>query len=96
MDDAASIMSDRAHRSRGISIHRWLQPVQPDDKTNGVPDTVKGKVDGAAGSANGDLDAPPRKQTPQEKSKAAQWTFTKVVHESLNPSVNAQDADDFF
>lgn len=30
-----------------------------------------------------------------EKSRQAQWTFTKVVHESLNPSVSAQEAGDY-
>ncbi|CAN8102565.1 unnamed protein product [Discula destructiva] len=35
------------------------------------------------------------KATPLEKSRQAQWTFTKVVHESLNPSVSAQEAGDY-
>ncbi|KAK3323540.1 SacI homology domain-containing protein [Cercophora scortea] len=30
-----------------------------------------------------------------EKSRAAQWTFTQVVHESLNPTVSAAEADDY-
>ena len=39
----------------------------------------------------------PQKQklTPLDKSKAAQWTFTQVVHESLNPSVSTQETDDY-
>ncbi|KAK8052529.1 phosphatidylinositol-3-5-bisphosphate 5-phosphatase [Apiospora rasikravindrae] len=36
-----------------------------------------------------------RKQTPAEKSAQAQMIFAKVVHESLHPSVNAQDMDDY-
>ncbi|KAK8867716.1 Polyphosphoinositide phosphatase [Apiospora arundinis] len=36
-----------------------------------------------------------RKQTPAEKSAQAQLIFAKVVHESLHPSVNAQDMDDY-
>jgi hypothetical protein len=35
------------------------------------------------------------KPTELEKSKAVQWTFTKAVHESLNPSVNGQEARDY-
>lgn len=35
------------------------------------------------------------KATPLEKSRQAQWTFTQVVHESLNPSVSAQEAGDY-
>ena len=35
------------------------------------------------------------KQTPLEKSRAAQWTIKKVVHESLNPSVSGQEMEDY-
>ena len=35
------------------------------------------------------------KPSAQEKSRAAQWTFTKVVHESLNPEVSAVETDDY-
>lgn len=87
-DDNASIMSGKTGASRGISIQRWLQPMQP-DKTPPVRQGIMKET------ADRDIDTTPRKQTPQEKSKAAQWTFTKVVHESLNPSVNAQDAEDY-
>jgi len=38
---------------------------------------------------------PKPKMTPLDKSKAAQWTFTQVVHESLNPSVSVQEAEDY-
>ncbi|KAK8042914.1 hypothetical protein PG994_013397 [Apiospora phragmitis] len=41
------------------------------------------------------LDVAARKQTPAEKSAQAQLIFAKVVHESLHPSVNAQDMDDY-
>jgi phosphatidylinositol 3,5-bisphosphate 5-phosphatase len=74
--------------AKGISIQRWLQPI-PADRAPIVPhsimkETVETPIDGSK-----------PKQTPQEKSKAAQWTFTKVVHESLNPSVSATEADDY-
>jgi hypothetical protein len=36
-----------------------------------------------------------KKLTPLDKSKAAQWTFTQVVHESLNPSVSEQEEEDY-
>lgn len=35
------------------------------------------------------------KPTALEKSKAAQWTFTKAVHDSLNPFVRDQEAEDY-
>lgn len=38
---------------------------------------------------------PKVKASQLEKSRQAQWTFTKVVHESLNPSVSAQEAGDY-
>ena len=38
---------------------------------------------------------PKQKPTAQEKTRAAQWTFTKVVHESLNPSVSTQETEDY-
>ncbi|KAK3955129.1 polyphosphoinositide phosphatase [Pseudoneurospora amorphoporcata] len=31
----------------------------------------------------------------QEKTRAAQWTFTKVVHSSLNPTVSTAEAEDY-
>ncbi|KAI0131978.1 SacI homology domain-containing protein [Xylariales sp. AK1849] len=85
-DESESNVAERT--SRGISIQRWLQPMQPDSK----PTVPQGIMKGTNGGRLPDV---PRKQTPQEKSKAAQWTFTKVVHESLHPSVNAQDTDDY-
>ncbi|SPQ20036.1 1d72747b-ff92-4ff8-80fe-a503ea0c23e8 [Thermothielavioides terrestris] len=34
-------------------------------------------------------------KTALEKSRAAQWTFAQVVHDSLNPSVSAAEAADY-
>jgi hypothetical protein len=42
-----------------------------------------------------EIEPPKQKLTPLDKSKAAQWTFTQVVHESLNPSVSTQETDDY-
>ena len=48
-----------------------------------------------ATAGNGEPPFQKHKQTPLEKSKAAQWTFKKVVHESLNPSVSEQEMEDY-
>lgn len=86
--DARALMADKATNNRGISIHRWLQPGALDNK----PTVLQGIMKDGGDHQYSDVR---RKQTPLEKSKAAQWTFQKVVHESLNPSVNAQDADEY-
>ncbi|KAI5457217.1 SacI homology domain-containing protein [Mariannaea sp. PMI_226] len=72
--------------TRGMSL-RWLQPAQ--QKTSA-------DIDGA----RKDLAQPPKsnedvKPSALDKSKAAQWTFTKAVHDSLNPSVNDHEAEDY-
>ncbi|KAI0523709.1 SacI homology domain-containing protein [Xylaria bambusicola] len=89
--DASSVITDRtAERTaaKGISIHRWLQPL-PADRAPTVPHSIMKET------LETPIDGPKPKQTPQEKSKAAQWTFKKVVEESLNPSVSAQEAEDY-
>ncbi|KAI8666126.1 hypothetical protein NCS57_00836600 [Fusarium keratoplasticum] len=72
-----------------ISLQRWLQPAQ--DKTahqNGI------RLDTTQPLQR--PDSPTKtKQTALEKSKAAQWTFTKAVHDSLNPSVAEQEYEDY-
>ncbi|TDZ17379.1 Polyphosphoinositide phosphatase [Colletotrichum orbiculare MAFF 240422] len=84
--DATSIVSDRTTAGKGISIHRWLQPMQ--DRIVAQHGIMKETQAGSPGS-------PKTKPTAQEKTKAAQWTFTKVVNESLNPSVSQQEAEDY-
>ncbi|KAK5998146.1 Polyphosphoinositide phosphatase [Cladobotryum mycophilum] len=66
---------------------------QPADADSGFmnPEAATAR-DHAAAAAMDDLKM---KQTALEKSNAAQWTFTKAVHESLNPSVNEQEAEDY-
>ncbi|KAI1856251.1 hypothetical protein JX265_011763 [Neoarthrinium moseri] len=86
-----SLMTEKTGDSRGISIQRWLQPVAL-EKQPTVPQGIMKEPSNGSGEQLPDA---PRKQTPQEKSKAAQWTFKKVVYESLNPSVNAQDTDEY-
>ncbi|KAI2471286.1 SacI homology domain-containing protein [Annulohypoxylon bovei var. microspora] len=83
-DDSESAMTEKAS-ARGISIHRWLQPMQP-DKGPTIPHSIM--KDSAE-----NRDKP--KQTQQEKTKAAQGTFANIVQESLNPSVSAQETEDY-
>lgn len=101
-DDAASVVSAKAGSSnKGMSLQRWLHqsPVQEKGSHYGSPHgimkepampIVNGNVQQPA-----DASQPKVKATPLEKSRQAQWTFTKVVHESLNPSVSAQEAEDY-
>ncbi|KAI0148258.1 SacI homology domain-containing protein [Hypoxylon sp. NC0597] len=85
-DDSESVMTEKAS-ARGISIHRWLQPMQP-EKGPTIPHSIM--KDSAENRDNIKL-----KQTAQEKTKSAQWTFANIVQESLNPSVSAQETDDY-
>ncbi|KAI2619214.1 SacI homology domain-containing protein [Hypoxylon sp. NC1633] len=85
-DDSESAMTEKAS-VRGISIHRWLQPMQA-DKGPTIPHSIM--KDSAE-----NRDTPKPKQTQQEKTKAAQWTFANIVQESLDPSVSAQETDDY-
>lgn len=74
--------------TKRISIQRWLQPIH--EKDLAVHGIMK----------EGTEEVQPEKEekkklTPLDKSKAAQWTFTQVVHESLNPSVSEQEEEDY-
>lgn len=88
-DDATSIASGRTTH-RAINFHRWLhpgheqKPTQPGNSARGLKAV-----------AGGDGAEPKAKPTLQEKTKEAQWTFTKAVHDSLNPSVNEHEAEDY-
>ncbi|KAK8105311.1 phosphatidylinositol-3-5-bisphosphate 5-phosphatase [Apiospora kogelbergensis] len=116
IDETESIMSERTN-SKGISIHRWLQPNVASEKGPSVPHGImketrqrnysnnnnnsrSSNIYSTGGGVGRNLDAAVmavggRKQTPAEKSAQAQLIFAKVVHESLHPSVNAQDMDDY-
>jgi phosphatidylinositol 3,5-bisphosphate 5-phosphatase len=88
-DDVASIASGKT-AAKTMSLQRWLHAGQ--DKLELPENAAK------AGLGISPLSPPQpedRKATPQEKSKAAQWTFTKAVHDSLNPSVKEQEAEDY-
>ncbi|CRK27607.1 hypothetical protein BN1723_014000 [Verticillium longisporum] len=86
--DTAMTSPDRPSTGtgRGISIQRWLQPAH--DKVTGQQGIMKATPEEPSV-------LPKTKPTPQEKSKAAQWTFTKAVHQSLNPSVSQIEANDY-
>ncbi|KAI1185677.1 SacI homology domain-containing protein [Nemania serpens] len=90
-DKNSSAATDQATEkisAKGISIQRWLQPI-PADRAPTVPHSIMKET------FETPLDGAKPKQTPQEKSKAAQWTITKVLHESLNPSVSTQEEEDY-
>ncbi|KUJ07026.1 uncharacterized protein LY89DRAFT_602159 [Mollisia scopiformis] len=85
-DDGLSIKSGVTVNTKRISIQRWLQPIhEKNDTHHGIMKE----------SQQPEPEPPKQKLTPLDKSKAAQWTFTQVVHESLNPSVSAQETDDY-
>jgi hypothetical protein len=87
-DDNMSVKSGMTKR---ISIQRWLQPIPEKDvglqEHHGIMKEGTGEVH--------NKEKEKKKLTPLDKSKAAQWTFTQVVHESLNPSVNDQEEEDY-
>lgn len=84
-NDSGGTTASTSPATRGISIQRWLQPAP--DKTPGHPGIMKetGAVSDSARS----------KQSALEKSRAAQWTFTKAVRESLDPSVSKAEMEDY-
>ncbi|CZT51580.1 related to polyphosphoinositide phosphatase family member [Rhynchosporium secalis] len=86
-DDNVSIKSGTTINTKRISIQRWLQPIH--EKNGNHHHSIMKE------SAQPILSPQKQKLTPLDKSKAAQWTFTQVVHESLNPSVSAQEMDDY-
>jgi phosphatidylinositol 3,5-bisphosphate 5-phosphatase len=82
---------------RGISLQRWLHLNSQDKAPNGLQgimkDTGAHSTDNEA-HGNG-MNGSKSKPSALEKSRAAQWTFKKVVHESLNPTVSVAEADDY-
>jgi hypothetical protein len=87
-DDASSIRSEITSTTKRISIQRWLQPI------NEKGSAIHGIMKEPPPSTN-KVHENRTKMTPLDKTKAAQWTFTQVVNESLNPSVSAQEAEDY-
>ncbi|KHJ34858.1 hypothetical protein EV44_g1285 [Erysiphe necator] len=81
-DDTTSTRSEAIMSNKRISLQRWLQPIQDRSQTNRV---IK---ESQAHDVN-------QKATALDKGRAAQWTFTQVVQESLNPNVSPPEADDY-
>ncbi|KAL3426024.1 Polyphosphoinositide phosphatase [Phlyctema vagabunda] len=92
-DDAASIRSTATANTKRISIQRWLQPIHERDAHHGI--MKEPSPDHAEQLEHPENPRPKQKLTHLDKTKAAQWTFTQVVHESLNPSVSGQEAEDY-
>jgi len=87
--DTASVASGVSRHGKGpLSIQRWLSPAHQ-EKEPGLASIMKEAVPDSSELL------PKTKQTPLEKSKAAQWTFTKAVHQSLNPSVTQSEQEDY-
>jgi hypothetical protein len=92
-EDAASITTEKtASTNRGISLQRWLQSSSHD---KGPARNSNGTLKSIKKDTNGTSEDHKSKPSALEKSRAAQWTFTKVVHESLNPTVSAAEAEDY-
>jgi len=91
-DDNASIKSGNTATTKRISIQRWLQPIHESGLILGGPMHGIMKEPPALVETGKEQDKETKKL---DKSKAAQWTFTQVVHESLNPSVTEQEEEDY-
>ncbi|PHH73086.1 hypothetical protein CDD82_5662 [Ophiocordyceps australis] len=89
-DDAASIASVKT-AAKGNTLHRWLQPMH--NRVSGLASAVDGSsaVDSPSLSNKDVADH----IMPLDKSKEAQWTFSKAVDDSLNPEVREHEADDY-
>jgi hypothetical protein len=88
---------EKMHTSAaGNSFQRWLQSSSLDKgPANGPHGIMKDSAPIPASHVVGDTPLPKVKASALEKSRAAQWTFTQVVHESLNPTVSAAEAKDY-
>jgi len=87
--------SQQGSGSRGISLQRWLQPHHEKSNSGAPHGIMKDTSDRENMSNNEGADGSKHKRTPQEKTRAAQGTFTKMIQESLNPSVSLQETDDY-
>ena len=85
LNDTEGATANATVVNRGISIQRWLQPAQ--DKFSGQAGIMK-----ETGAAENTAKI---KQSALEKSRAAQWTFTKAVRESLDPTVSTLEMEDY-
>ncbi|PTB71022.1 hypothetical protein BBK36DRAFT_1165499 [Trichoderma citrinoviride] len=92
-DNASSIYSDKTGRDASRNI--WLRPRQRGSHNGEAWGIYSGH--GAISPAKASLSADTLREKPSdlEKSKGTQWTFTKAVHDALNPFVKDHEADDY-
>ncbi|OAA46267.1 SacI domain-containing protein [Metarhizium rileyi] len=89
-DGGISSVTSGKMTARSMSLQRWLQPVQEKVAQQGFLSEIH------TGITDSELSKQVQsKPSALEKSKAAQWSFTKAVHVSLNPSVTEQEAEDY-
>lgn len=105
----SSTSSGRGGLSRWLHVQAPANASEKNGTHNGSPHgimkepatpIVNGNVVDSPKTSGGDRTGDQRgttkvKATALEKSRQAQWTFTKVVHESLNPSVSTHEAVDY-
>lgn len=92
-DDVLSVHSNTTATTKRTSIQRWLQPIH--ETAHNVINSTHGIMKELP-AQNAENDKEKDKETKKlDKSKAAQWTFRQVVHESLNPSVSEQEQEDY-
>ena len=91
-DDAASVASGTVSH-RAMSIGRWLHPVQ--DIVAGHRATSQDNILLHSTKPGTLVDKTTQAEKSIAKSKAAQWTFTKAVRDSLDPSVSPQEQNDY-
>jgi hypothetical protein len=85
-DDNSSIRSIATIAAKRSSIQHWLRPLHEP-----LPSPVHGIMKDPAFP----VEATEKEIKKLDKSKTALWTFTQVVHESLNPSVTEQEEQDY-
>lgn len=90
LETEAALVNGATASPKGLSLGRWLQPAHEKAMTRqralqALSSQTAASIDAAA----------KEKPTALEKSNAVQWTFTKAVRDSLNPSVKEQEAEDY-
>ncbi|RFU73965.1 sac1 domain [Trichoderma arundinaceum] len=90
MDQASTIFSEKG-TGRDALQNPWLQPSHGGELW-GIYD---GPESISPAKASASADTLREKSSELEKSKTTQWTFTKAVHDALNPVVKDHEADDY-
>ncbi|PNP41279.1 hypothetical protein TGAMA5MH_07151 [Trichoderma gamsii] len=90
-DRASVTFSDISGRDGSRNL--WLRPSHAGERW-GIYEGHETMYSSKA-SASADTLNLKEKSSDLEKSKTTQWTFTKAVHDALNPVVKDQEADDY-